>query len=213
MQTMTQSLLSVKCLSCRSAARRFVARHNCVVQASLQRDPPQPADHNTISQASSDTISLSRRQALLGIGAAAVASSAFATVVAPLRVLAKAPEDKQANVINEPAALKAQLESTYQQWGAGQYDKWLGSQSESIKWQSSYNGTVLKLKGTSGVKQYFMALNADLDLKSYKVSGVSFGTHHKQALPLNLEMQEPAGEWHKITALRVISRWEIVSGD
>jgi hypothetical protein len=72
-------------------------------------------------------------------------------------------------VINDPATLRAQLEAQYQQWSAGQFDSWLAGQPETFKWQSSYNGVPLKLKGKAGAQQYFATLNADLDVQSYKV--------------------------------------------
>lgn len=74
-------------------------------------------------------------------------------------------------VVNEPAALKAKLEAQYKLWAAKQYDAWLATQGGAgLKWQSSYAGVPLKLKGKEGAAQYFATLNADLDIQSYKVN-------------------------------------------
>ncbi|PNW80517.1 hypothetical protein CHLRE_07g320600v5 [Chlamydomonas reinhardtii] len=73
------------------------------------------------------------------------------------------------SVVNEPAALKAKLEAQYKLWAAKQYDAWLATQGGAgLKWQSSYAGVPLKLKGKEGAAQYFATLNADLDIQSYK---------------------------------------------
>ncbi|GLC33180.1 hypothetical protein PLESTF_000150500 [Pleodorina starrii] len=152
------------------STRPFVGRQQlarprwCFVAASLRH-----GDNLKSCFAASDNVvaSCSRRQALLGFAVVGL-SAANLGAVAPAPALAKGSEQKKPTIVNEPAALKAQLESQYQQWSSGQFDAWLASQPETIKWQSSYNGVPMKLKGKAGARQYFAMLNADLDIQSYK---------------------------------------------
>ncbi|KXZ56247.1 hypothetical protein GPECTOR_1g215 [Gonium pectorale] len=112
-----------------------------------------------------DALCFSRRHLLHGLAVSGVAS-----VLAPIPpALAKgAKEEKAPTVVNDPVALKAQIEAQYRQWASGQSDTWLAGQPETIKWQSTYNGTPVKLKGKAGAAQYFAMLKADLDIQSYK---------------------------------------------
>ncbi|KAG2450440.1 hypothetical protein HYH02_004942 [Chlamydomonas schloesseri] len=82
------------------------------------------------------------------------------------------PARAEDSVVNDPAALKAKLEQQYKLWGEKKFDAWLATQSGSFKWQSTYAGVPLKLKGKEGASQYFAALNADLDIKSYQALAI-----------------------------------------
>ncbi|KAG2441009.1 hypothetical protein HXX76_003862 [Chlamydomonas incerta] len=100
------------------------------------------------------------RRSLLALGVIVGASSWFNLSASPALA-----EDS----VNDPAALKAKLEAQYKLWAAKQYDAWLATQGGAgLKWQSSYAGVPLKLKGKEGAASYFATLNADLDIQSYK---------------------------------------------
>ncbi|GIL75978.1 hypothetical protein Vretifemale_5663 [Volvox reticuliferus] len=147
-----------------SSVRRQLARRKCFVVASLHHQNPRKQVVLTNENAFAGI--LDRRQSLIGM--ASVVTALNLGAIAPGPALAKSAEKKEPTIINDPSTLKTQLEAQYQQWSSGQFDTWLATQPETMKWQSSYNGTLVKLKGKAGAKQYFTMLNADLDIQSYK---------------------------------------------
>ncbi|KAG2486938.1 hypothetical protein HYH03_014437 [Edaphochlamys debaryana] len=84
----------------------------------------------------------------------------------------KGKEEKQPTIINDPAVLKTQLKTLYDQWGKGDYESWLTGQTDALKVQSSYNGVRIKGKGLAGARQYWATVTKDLSFDSYKALAV-----------------------------------------